>query len=153
MPDSRPRLSILVVDDYPDTAESTADLLALYGHVVRVALTGEEALRLVADSMPDVVLLETGLHGADGYALARTLGASATGKPPLVVALTSGGTEADRTRAKANGIHLHLVKPVDPALLVGLMRRFRDALAPTPVPRGTDAADTQCWSCCHAHLG
>lgn len=138
-------LSVLVVDDYPDTAESCAMLLAMLGHTARFALTGGEALRLAAADPPDVVLLDIDLADLDGCEVARRLAAGAGGKPPLVVALTGCETDADRARTAGAGCHLHLVKPVPPAVLVGVMERFRLTLArdpspdPVPFPPGTDA--------------
>lgn len=129
MKDSRSSLSVLVVDDYPDTARSTADLLALAGHDSRVAMGGEEALRAVAADPPDVVLLDLWMPGLDGCELARRLAARMSGKPPLVVAITGCETPADRARAAAAGVHLYLVKPVDPGVLVGVMKRFQESLA------------------------
>src|SRR5262249_39822359 len=149
---TRRPLSVLVVDDDPDTARSTADLLALAGHAARVALGGEEALRAAAAAPPDVVLLDLLMPGLDGCGLAARLAAGSAGKPPLVVAVTGCDTAADRTRAAACGVHLYLVKPVDPAILVGMMRRFREALPPVPpATRGPDAAgtDTPSRSPCH----
>ena len=132
MNDTRPPLSVLVVDDDADTARSTAQILSLAGHETRVALGGEAALGLAAADPPDVVLLDIMMPGLDGCELARRLRERRTGRPPLVVAVTGCGAEADRARAADAGVHLYLVKPVDPAVLVGMMKRFREALAPDP---------------------
>src|SRR5438067_2887408 len=143
MNDSGPPLSVLAVDDDADTARSTAQLLALFGHVARAALGGEEALRSAAADPPDVVLLDIRMPGLDGCELARRLAARTTAKPPLVVAVSGCGTDADRERARAAGVHVYLVKPVDPAVLVGMMGRFRQALAPDPrAPLGSDDANS-----------
>jgi CheY-like chemotaxis protein len=80
-----------------------------------------------------VVLLDPRMPGVDGCELARRLAAEADGKPPLVVALTGCEAPADRARAAASGVHLYLVKPVEPAVLIGMMRRFQEALASDPV--------------------
>lgn len=134
-------LSVLVVDDDADTAQSTADLLAHYGHAARVALGGEAGLEAAAADPPDVVLLDLRMPRVDGCELARRLAGRPAPRPPVVVAVTGCATAADRARAAAAGVHLFLVKPVEPALLIGMMRRFKDALAPTPrATRGTDAA-------------
>jgi CheY-like chemotaxis protein len=131
MTDSNSRLSILVVDDSPDTVWSTSELLELAGCEVQVAFGGEEALALAAAHSPDVVLLDLLMPGMGGCEVARRLIARSCGKPPLLVAVTGCGTDADRTRSAAAGFDLHLIKPVDPALLVGVVRRFQRALAPT----------------------
>src|SRR6185312_16444520 len=100
--------------------QSTAELLTLCGHVVRVTGCGEDALRDAAARPPDVVLLDIGLPGMNGWEVARRLRDQATGKQPLVVAVTACATEEDQWRSAGAGFDLHLVKPVEPAMLVGL---------------------------------
>lgn len=128
-------LVVLVVDDSSDTAESVAELLSLQGHVVRVAFEGEAALASVAADPPDVVLLDIRMPGADGWAVARAIRGrcACSGKRPFLVAVTGCGLDADRRHSAEAGFDLHLVKPVDPAVLVGLLERFRRLLAP-PTP-------------------
>ncbi|HEX4611125.1 MAG TPA: response regulator [Urbifossiella sp.] len=117
-------LSVLVVDDLPDAAESVAEVLSLYGFSTRVACGGSPALELAAADPPDVVLLDLLMPGMDGWELARRLKAQARVKRPLLVAVSGCGGDADRRRSAESGIDLHLVKPADPAALVGLLRRF-----------------------------
>jgi len=130
---SRHALAVLVVDDYLDTAESESDLLTLQGHVVRLALSGEDALRCVDELVPDVVLLDIRLPGMDGHEIARLIRerCATRGKQPFIVAVTGCGNEADRQQSAEAGFDLHLVKPVDPALLVGVLERYRRFLAPS----------------------
>jgi DNA-binding response OmpR family regulator len=125
-------LSILVVEDHQDAADSTADLLQSHGHRVRVSGTAGTALELAADDPPDVVLLDIGLPDMDGWQVARWLSeqAGGTGKRALLIAVTGRGSEADRERSRAAGIDLHLVKPVEPAVLIGVLKRFARAVAP-----------------------
>jgi CheY-like chemotaxis protein len=128
---TRHPLSVLVVDDFVDTAETEVELLALQGHAVRVALSGQDALRCVDEQRPDVVLLDIRMPGLNGYDVARLIRERCTkGKQPIIVAVTGCSGEADRLHAAESGFDLHLVKPVDPALLVGLLDRFRRLLAP-----------------------
>lgn len=131
----RDTLSVLVVDDYPDAAESEAELVFLLGHTVRVALCGADALRCVAAERPDVVLLDIRMPRDDGYAVARAIRERCVGagKQPLIVAVTGCGNETDIRRSAEAGFDLHLVKPVDPAVLAGVLERFRLLLAP-PIP-------------------
>jgi CheY-like chemotaxis protein len=128
-------LAVLVVDDSADTVESVAELLLLRGHAVRVALNGEEALARVAESAPDVVLLDLRMPGLDGCAVARLIRARCAGAPkrPFLIAVTGSGSDADRLRSTEAGFDLHLVKPVDPAILFGLLERFRQLFTP-PIP-------------------
>ena len=132
---TRHPLSVLVVDDFADTAESEVELLSLQGHVVRVALNGEDALRCVDAERPDVVLLDIRMPGLNGHDVARLIRERCTekGKQPIIVAVTGCDRETDRLQSAESGFDLHLVKPVDPALLVGLLERFRRLLAP-PIP-------------------
>jgi PAS domain S-box-containing protein len=112
---------ILIVDDNKDGAESLAVLLGIHGHVVRTALDGPSALAAADEFRPEVVLLDIGLPGLDGYAVAREL----RSRPELhilrLVALTGWGQETDRERSRAAGFDLHLVKPIDPAELLRIV--------------------------------
>ncbi len=118
-------LSVLVVDGYEDAAQSTAELLALCGHAVRVAGCGADALREAAAEMPDVVLLDIGLPDIDGWQVAERMRRQATGKQPVVVAVTGYGAEADRQQSADAGIDLHIIKPADPVALTDLLARVR----------------------------
>jgi CheY-like chemotaxis protein len=122
------RLRILVADDDADTAVSLATLLHLKGHEVHVALTGPAALETAKDNPPDVVLLDLAMPGMDGYELAARLREQATDKWPLLIAITGFGREEYCRRSAEAGIDLHLVKPVDPKALDGLLKRFRAIL-------------------------
>jgi CheY-like chemotaxis protein len=127
MDDSNRQISVLVVDDSPDTTETTAAVLSIAGFAVRVAGGGEEALAMAAADPPDVVLTDIRMPQIDGCALARRL-SERDGNPPLLVAVTGCASAADRQRTSAAGFHLHLVKPVDPPVLIGLLDRFRITL-------------------------
>jgi CheY-like chemotaxis protein len=125
-----PGLQVLVVEDEPDTAASTALLLRLYGHRVQVAHDGPAALRAAQSSPPEVVLLDLGLPGMDGWQVAQRLQEQAAWKKPLLIAVTGYGRRADRLRSQQAGIHLHLVKPVDPDFLRRLLQRFQTLREP-----------------------
>jgi signal transduction histidine kinase len=107
---------ILVVDDNADAALTTQALLTLLGHEAHIASDGSEALDRFAGLDPDVVLLDIGLPGLDGYEVARLMRERAT-RPNMLVALTGWGKESDRRRAREAGFDAHLVKPVDPETL------------------------------------
>lgn len=104
---------ILVVDDNADAAQSLARLLSRGGHHVEMAYDGPSGLRIFGRVRPQVVVLDIGLPGMDGYEVAERLRASPGGTDLLLIALTGYGQEADRRRALAAGFDLHLVKPVD----------------------------------------
>lgn len=126
-------LHVLVVDACPDMGWSAATLLGLHGHLPQVATTGEEAVELAAADPPHIVLAELQLPGIDGCELVRLL-ARGDGPPPVFVAVTSSGTAVDRGRTAAAGFHAHLLKPVEPAVLLGLLRRVARALARPGAP-------------------
>jgi CheY-like chemotaxis protein len=114
-------LSVLIVEDQADAAQSLAELLFLYGHTVRITACGKDALREVESSSPDVILLDIGLPGMDGWELARQL--KSLSRPPVLIAITGYGQQEDHRRSDEAGIHIHLVKPVEPASLIGLLKR------------------------------
>jgi CheY-like chemotaxis protein len=135
MDESIAPLSVLVVDDCHDTADSTSQIVELCGHHSMVAFNVDEALALAAAEPPDVVLLDVHLPKIDGDEVARCLRGRRTAKPPLMIAISGSNLEADRNKMKEAGCHLYLLKPVDPSILIGLMRRVQRALSEhTPAP-------------------
>jgi CheY-like chemotaxis protein len=121
-------LRILIVDDYPDAAKSLAMLLSLEGHEVAIAPNGQAALEMAEVEQPDVVLLDIGLPGMDGYEVAKRL-RHQSGKRPYIIVITGYCQEAHRRRCAEAGIMLHLLKPVDPELLLRLLHGLKKALA------------------------
>jgi PAS domain S-box-containing protein len=111
------RRRVLLVDDNVDAAESLALLLRLQGHDVRVAHDGPAALRAVAAERPEVVFLDIGMPGMDGYEVCRRLRQLRGVDGVRVVALTGWGQDEDRRRSREAGFDLHLVKPVEPEAL------------------------------------
>jgi len=118
---------ILVVDDNVDTAQSMALLLRLKGHRVEVAHDGPAALETARSFEPEIVLLDIGLPGLDGYEVARRLREEARLSHALLVALTGYGQEEDRRRARYAGFDYHFTKPVDPTVLYRLIANGGDA--------------------------
>jgi signal transduction histidine kinase len=115
------RHRILVVDDNADAADSLSMLLGLEGHEMQVAHSGEQSLNVAALFKPDIVFLDIGLPGIDGYEVARRMRADTRYGSPRIVALTGWGTEDDRRQAHAAGFDGHLVKPVDPTRLAATL--------------------------------
>ncbi len=109
---------VLVVDDNADAAETLAALLQVRGYEVRVAGDGPAALAAAPQFRPEVVFLDIGLPGMDGYAVARSLRAAPGGAALRLVALTGYGQEDDRRRSAEAGFDEHLVKPVAPEVLL-----------------------------------
>ena len=114
---------VLVVDDNVDAADSLAVLVRLHGHEVRIANDGHTALETAQDFRPEVVLLDIGLPGMNGYEVARRLRAGADGNRLLLAAVTGYGHAEDRSRSRQAGIDHHLVKPIDPEALRQLLCR------------------------------
>jgi two-component system CheB/CheR fusion protein len=112
---------VLVVDDNQDAAESTAVLLRLLGHEVQVAHDGPAALSVVPQFHPDIVLLDIGLPGMDGYEVARALRAQPQLRGLVLVAVTGYGQDEDRRQALAAGFDRHLTKPLAPQVLTALV--------------------------------
>lgn len=126
------RSRIMLVDDNVDGAETLARLLGAHGHVVRVFHEPIAALDAVSAFRPDLAVLDIGLPVLDGYELARRMRALLDGHPCRLVALTGYGQEADKARSEQAGFEHHLVKPVNPDLVVRLVTSgpVRQGLSP-----------------------
>jgi CheY-like chemotaxis protein/nitrogen-specific signal transduction histidine kinase len=105
-------LQILVVDDERDVADSTALILEASGHRVQIAYSGEDAIELVRRSMPQIVFLDIGLKGMDGYRTAAALRQLPGGKRLRLVAISGYGDDKARLRSQQAGFDHYLVKPI-----------------------------------------
>jgi CheY-like chemotaxis protein len=119
-PGERPA-RILVVDDNVDLARGLARLLEIRGHVVQVAHDGPTGLDKAMKSKPEVVLLDIGLPGMDGYQVAAHLRKEETVKDATLIAISGYGQEEDLRLAKEAGFDHHLVKPIASADLFKLL--------------------------------
>jgi CheY-like chemotaxis protein/two-component sensor histidine kinase len=115
--------NILIVDDNVDAANTLAMLLRANGHQVAVKHTGEDALQHCAHEAPDVMLIDIGMPGMDGYRLARNLRKLPQTANAVLIAVTGYGQAKDRQRAEQAGFTHHFVKPVDSAQLLLLLGR------------------------------
>ncbi|MBI5270321.1 MAG: response regulator [Burkholderiales bacterium] len=111
------RESVLVIDDNADAADSLSELLRQRGHEVQTAYGGMQGLDRAAAFRPQLVLLDIGMPGMDGYEVAQRLRALPGGDAFTIVAVTGWGQQADRQRTAAAGIDFHFTKPVDEAEL------------------------------------
>ena len=127
---------VLVVDDNVDAAESLAALLEMQGHATRVAHDGNEALSAAHDFRPEIVFLDIGMPGKDGYEVARELRGQPETRQAVLVALTGWGAQDDRARTRSAGFDHHLTKPAGIADVEGLLSGMaeRRALAGSPRP-------------------
>ena len=112
---------VLVVEDNVDAREALTMLLEQYGHDVRTAGDGPHALDEAKRFTPEIVLLDIGLPGLDGYAVARGLRSLPQCVDALIVAITGYGQPEDRALSSAAGIDHHLLKPVEPARLLEIL--------------------------------
>jgi len=101
--------------------DSLAALLERQGHDARTAYGGVEAVQVAREYRPDIVLLDLGLPQLSGYEVGRQIRALGGGDPPLMIAITGWGHDENRERTRALGFTHHLVKPVDPAVLMQLL--------------------------------
>jgi len=118
---NKARYRITLIDDDADSNAALGMLLQRAGHDVTAALNGLAGLELVRQHRPDIVLCDIGLAGMDGYAVAARLRELAIQPRPTAIAITGYGQPEDRARALAAGFDHHLVKPVDPDMLLRLI--------------------------------
>jgi signal transduction histidine kinase/ActR/RegA family two-component response regulator len=124
-------VTVLIVDDDLDSRDMLVALLDAAGAIVRSASSVVEAMTLVGPSLPDVLVTDIAMPGADGYDLIRRLRGRFGGTGPMVtIALTAQASGDDRDRALAAGFERHVGKPFDPTALVqvieDLLRRAKD---------------------------
>jgi PAS domain S-box-containing protein len=117
-------VSILVVDDEPDSREVLAELLRQYGAQTRTASSAEEALAEIARSTPQVLLSDIGMPSVDGYELVRRVRELIPDSEMLAMALTGLGSAQDRKRALTEGFQVCMVKPVEPEHLVEAIKKL-----------------------------
>jgi two-component system, chemotaxis family, CheB/CheR fusion protein len=118
------RKRILVVDDNADAAELLVMLLKMDGHDVMMVHDGPAALQVASAFSPEVVLLDLGLPGMDGYEIARGLRQIPALASTALVAVTGYGRDEDRQRSRKAGFDHHLVKPVDMDTLRRVLQRI-----------------------------
>ena len=123
-----PTLRILVADDERDTADGLALILANEGHVVHAAYTGKDVLSALSLFRPDAVIIDIGLPGVSGYAIARAIRNSFTEiRRPLMIAITGLWKEApDRLVAEQVGFDHFLLKPCKPDEVLRLLARAQN---------------------------
>lgn len=123
---AKPELRVLVVDDYPDGADTLAEAVTLLGYRAEVARSPEQALAVSERLVPHVVLLDLGLPRMSGFDLARKL-QQLHGPELALIAVTGFSGKSERERAKADGFFDYLLKPIDFAVLSSLLLRLQNA--------------------------
>jgi CheY-like chemotaxis protein len=120
-----PGRRILVVDDNVDSATMLARMLKLMGNATRAGHDGLQAIDAAAEFRPDVVLMDIGMPGMNGFDAALRIREQPWGRDMVLVALTGWGQDEDRRRSHESGFDFHLTKPVDPADLEKLLAGLR----------------------------
>jgi CheY-like chemotaxis protein len=122
-------LRVLVVDDNHDAADMLAALIGAVGHDSTVANSGAAALSVLPSLQPDIVFLDIGMPGMNGYEVAQQLRAMPALTQPVLVALTGWGEDKDRARTSAAGFDHHLIKPADLGTVERLLAETAAAMA------------------------
>ena len=118
--------TVLLADDNRDAANMLAELLRLDGHTVHTAYDGAQAVELALQLRPDVLVLDIGMPGLNGYEVARLVRAQGWKHRPLLIAATGWGQDRERQEALSSGFDLHLTKPFDSLTLTALIADHRE---------------------------
>jgi CheY-like chemotaxis protein len=118
---------VLVVDDLAASAETLMMLLEMEGFEVKVASEGVSALKIAEHFRPDVVLLDIGLPGMNGFEVAHRLRLQPESRDALLIALTGYGEAESRSRSAQAGFDFHMVKPADLGLLLSMVADPQEA--------------------------
>ena len=121
---------ILVVDDSPDSLESTSLLLGLMGHVVATASDGRQAVRVAETFQPDVILMDVALPKLDGFGATRQIRSKPWGQSIVIIAVTGWGQDTARDQAVAAGCDGYLIKPLEMKDLEAVLARLPPSSAP-----------------------
>lgn len=126
--DSLSGIKVLVVDDHDDITTTLAEILRHTQAVVRTAASGQEAIGLLSEFRPDVIVSDISMPDGDGYQLLRSVRTRPRedgGETPAI-ALTARTEVTDQTRAKLAGFSIHLAKPIEPVRLCAAIRKLVD---------------------------
>jgi signal transduction histidine kinase len=117
-------LRVLIADDNVDTAESFNILLKLNGHETQMAHDGRQAIERAQQMRPDVAIVDIGMPQLNGYDVARRIREEPWGKQMFLIAATGWAQPEDRRRTHEAGFDIHLVKPVEPEVLLNLLKQW-----------------------------
>lgn len=118
-------LKILVADDNIDLVDVLVSFLTILGHETLVANDGVRALALAKQALPDIAIVDIGMPGMNGYALAQAIRNEAWGRHIVLVAATGWGSEEDQGRTKSAGFDMHLTKPFGMDKLAAILQQVR----------------------------
>ena len=117
------RRRVMVIEDNIDTVRTLVALLRVEGHDVQYAINGYAALALAPKFSPEIVILDLGLPGLNGFEVCSRLRKLRGFQSTRFIAVSGYCTEADRARSRAVGCEAHLSKPADPNQIVALVER------------------------------
>jgi CheY-like chemotaxis protein len=117
-------LKILIADDLRDSADTLAAVLSSHGYHVHVVYDGASALHAASQLVPDVLLLDLGMPGIDGWSVCKLLRSEPWGRDLFIIAQTGWGRDADVKLSREVGFDLHLLKPLDIDYLLELLGRI-----------------------------
>ena len=123
-----PSTSVLIVDDDSDLRKLLRTSLASSRRVIHEAATAEDGLRIALDTLPDVLLLDIGLPGLDGFAFCRAIDDEPTLWNMKTVIISGHDAAQDIDQAKRFGIDAYLIKPFSPRTVVELVERLEPQL-------------------------
>ncbi len=116
--------TILIVEDNPDNMYVLDHLLTRHGYVVQQAMRGDDAVRLVDEHEPDLVLMDMHMPGMDGYAVVRALRDRPVLRTLPVIAVTAASMPGDREAMLAAGCTDYVAKPIDPRAVLQLIQDY-----------------------------
>ncbi|MEO8358573.1 MAG: ATP-binding protein [Vicinamibacteria bacterium] len=134
------KLRVLVVDDNLDAANMLAMLVGMHGHSTEIAHSGPEALSKLNSFPAQVIFLDIGLPGLNGYEVAqriRGLEASQKHARAKLIALTGWGSDEDKKRSREAGFDMHMTKPLDAEKIEALLNGFVSQLSPVTTQTGS----------------
>jgi CheY-like chemotaxis protein len=123
-------LRILIADDNQDAAYTLSTLLSVLGHHAAFAHDGKEALEMATSKDFDLIILDLGMPGLNGYEVATEIRKLPHLQKTMLAALTGWGSESDRQRTKEAGFDAHLIKPAAPTEIEKLLSAAHNAKQP-----------------------
>jgi CheY-like chemotaxis protein len=124
--------TILVIEDNPDAMELADYLLRAYGYEPLLASGGLEAIAIAVEQRPDLILLDVGMPGMDGYDVAVAIRQHPALHRTRIVAVTASAMVGDRERIAAAGFDGYIPKPINPETFIRQIERFLPAVPVSP---------------------
>jgi CheY-like chemotaxis protein len=126
------RATILVIEDNRDNMELADYLLRAYGYKPLLASGGEEAIPIAVEQRPDLILLDVGMPGMDGYDVAVAIRQHPALHHTRIVAVTASAMVGDRERIAAAGFDGYIPKPINPETFIRQIERFLPPIPASP---------------------